>query len=143
MARRHKPRPPLSDELTTLFREHPRAEEWSAEQLAEHLGRNSRSVKENPVYRKALAERRGVALPEPDLRVLSALAALDTGEGRVSSQAVAEDAEVSYLFCRRRLSGLVAMGYVRSVRGTDAGYTLTPEGRKLLRSTQLRKRRKA
>ncbi|HYE77981.1 MAG TPA: hypothetical protein VEI97_08350 [bacterium] len=136
-------RPTLSDELEQLFARFPRTGSWPPGRLAAHLGRNVRSIKENPVYRRVLAERQGAALPAADLKVLAALAVRDTGEAHVPSAAVASEVGLSQPFARRRLSGLVAMGYASVRRGPDSGYALTDTGRKILRASQPRRRRKS
>src|SRR5690349_19717156 len=114
MARRPKTaRQSLQEQMLELFRTHKAAAEWSSADIAEHLGCNQRSVKEHPEYRRLLAERYGMHIPEPEMRALKAIAHM----GYVKSADVAERLGLSPGLVRRRLRSLRDAGYVRSVTG--------------------------
>ena len=125
-------RRPLESQVRDLFAAHPRAAGWSSNEIAAHLGRNLRSVRESAAFRKAKAEREGVELTAADLRVLVALAGLTSGGRVVPTGRVARDARRSVGLVRERLAALVKLGYATS-RNRDpsmAGYTATPAGLK-------------
>lgn len=129
-------RTPVEAQLSALFKEHPRSAEWSAADLAEHLRRTPRAIKEAAVFRKREAESQGVLLTEADSRILVALAALTSEGGMAIVRQVAKEARRSYSLTRRRLSGLVKMGYAASRIGEGGGYVVTERGKKTLRRMQ-------
>lgn len=135
-----QPRKTVSEQLEELFDSHTLATEWTAAEMAETLGRNESSIKQNQVYRRLIGEKSEGGIADPDRRVLEAMELL--GDWWHTSARIARTVRITQSLCRRRLSALVHLGLADVRRGEFSGYRITAEGTKRLRSKPTRKKRR-
>jgi hypothetical protein len=136
-------RRPVEVQLRDLFAADPKARKWTAQEMADHLGRNLRSVRESAQFRKLKARREGVPLAAADALVLVALAKLTATGRTVPAGRVATAVERSVGLVRKRLAALVKLGYATSRNGDPsmAGYTATPAGQRAVPKASPRRRK--